>query len=76
MTSVKIAVGEKFCRSKWPSVKNAVGQKFRRSKLSSVRNADGQNGRWSKLRRSKDLEPIFSNIFQGFLYRKFKKLQF
>jgi hypothetical protein len=55
--SVKIAVGEKFRRSKWPSVKNSVGQNCRRSKLLSVKMAVGQNGCRSKLRRSKDLEP-------------------
>jgi hypothetical protein len=78
MQSVKIAVGEKFRRSKWPSVKIAVGQKFRRSKLPSVKIAvgqncrrlkllsvkiaAGQNGRRSKLRRSKDLEPFFKDL--------------
>jgi hypothetical protein len=43
--SVKIAVGEKFRRSKWPSVKNFVGQNDRRSKIPSVKNDVGQNGR-------------------------------
>jgi hypothetical protein len=57
MTSVKIAVGEKFRRSKIPSVKIAVGQNCYRSKLLSVKIAVGQNGRRSKLRWSKDLEP-------------------
>jgi hypothetical protein len=58
MPSVKIAVGEKFRRSKLPSVNIAVGQNGRRLKLPSVKMAVGQNGRRSKLRRSKDLEPI------------------
>jgi hypothetical protein len=40
------------------SVKIAVGEKFRRSKMPSVKIAIGQNGRWSKLRRSKYLEPL------------------
>jgi hypothetical protein len=33
----KMAVGQKFCQSKWLSVKNSVGQKRRRSKLPSVK---------------------------------------
>jgi hypothetical protein len=37
--SVKIAVGQKFRRSKWPSVKNSVGQKCRWSKWPSVKAA-------------------------------------
>jgi hypothetical protein len=36
---VKIAVGEKFRRSKLPSVKIAVGQNFCRSKLPSIKAA-------------------------------------
>jgi hypothetical protein len=47
--SVRIAVGEKFRRSKLPSVKNSVGQNCRRSKLPSVKNSVGQNCRRSKL---------------------------
>jgi hypothetical protein len=44
MPSVKIAVDQKFLRSKWlsvkiPLVKIAVGQKFRRSKWPSVNTA-------------------------------------
>jgi hypothetical protein len=62
--SVKIAIGEKFRRSKWPSVKIAVGQNGRRSKLLSVQIAVGQNGRRSKLRRSKDLEPSIRAWFE------------
>jgi hypothetical protein len=40
--SVKIAVGEKFRRSKWPSLKIAVGQNCCRPKLPSVKMAVGQ----------------------------------
>jgi hypothetical protein len=81
--SVKIAVGEKFRRSKWPSVKIAVGQNCRRSKIPSVKTAVSQNcrqsklpsvkiavcqnGRRSKLRRLKDLEP-FVHIFVNYQF--------
>jgi hypothetical protein len=41
--SVKIAVGEKCRRAKWPSVKNSVGQNGRRSKIPSVKMAVGQS---------------------------------
>jgi hypothetical protein len=41
--SVKIAVGQKFRRSKWPSVKKSVGQNGRRSKWPSVKMAVGQS---------------------------------
>jgi hypothetical protein len=41
--SVKIAVGEKFRRSKLPPVKMAVGQNCCRSKLPPVKMAVGQS---------------------------------
>jgi hypothetical protein len=47
--SVKIAVGEKFRRSKLPSVKSSIGQNCRPSKISSVKIAVGQKFCRSKL---------------------------
>jgi hypothetical protein len=49
MPSVKIAVGEKFRRSKWLPVKMAAGQNGCRSKWLPVKNSVGQNGCRSKL---------------------------
>jgi hypothetical protein len=41
--SVKIAVGEKFRQSKWPSIENSIGQNGRRAKMPSVEMAVGKS---------------------------------
>jgi hypothetical protein len=67
--SVKIAIGQKFRRSKLPSVKNSVAQNRRRSNLPSVKIVVGQNCRrskWPTVKRSGTRLDVLISIHTGF----------